>query len=425
MKVIDKAAGLIKACAAQETGARPGAERTTRVPEPRAGRARDAFHQDSSAELLNGRPVGIAASTPAWVDAFNRTAPPRPARLRLTHPPCAFNRRPPAHAEPRLHWRLAARRHVALPPSFCALLPDARVWGDEGAVVAPDGALLADVSAAFARPPERHPIFAAAPLPAPRPLPGRSLLLTARGGFRNYYHWLLDVLPRLHLAEAAGWRLADFDHVIVSSQRLPYQRETLRRLGVARRQVVESVREPHLLAEELVLPSLARHQGETMPWSVGWLGRVFAPELGAAGRVPGGGRRLYSSRGDARYRRVENEAELWGALRGLGFERVEAAALTVSEQARVFGEADVVVGAHGANLTNVVFCPAGAHVVEIFSPTYVIPPVWGLCTLKGLQYSYVVGEGEDFPQEEDRLDLLPDVRVDVEKVLRLLARVLD
>ena len=164
-----------------------------------------------------------------------------------------------------------------------------------------------------------------------------------------------------------------------------------------------------------------------MPWSVGWLTRLFAEELeaGAAEARRGGGRRLYSSRADAKYRRIENEGELWEALRGLGFERVEAAGMAVSEQARLFAGAEVVVGAHGANLTNVVFCPTGAHVIELFPPTYVIPPIWGLCSLKGLKYGYVVGEGEDFPTEEDRLDLLPNIRIDVKKVLRLLARMLD
>ncbi len=68
------------------------------------------------------------------------------------------------------------------------------------------------------------------------------------GGNTNYYHWLIDYLPRLLLArkyvDIGRYRL------IVNQSLLPFQRATLALLGVSDRQLLlvgdnEAIRRPH------------------------------------------------------------------------------------------------------------------------------------------------------------------------------------
>ena len=53
------------------------------------------------------------------------------------------------------------------------------------------------------------------------------------------------------------------------------------------------------------------------------------------------------------------------ALGPYGFEPIVPGRMSFREQIRVFSEASVVVGPHGAALTNLVFAPHGCRIVEI------------------------------------------------------------
>jgi capsular polysaccharide biosynthesis protein len=77
---------------------------------------------------------------------------------------------------------------------------------------------------------------------------------------------------------------------------------------------------------------------------------------------------LFVSRRDSNLRVMHNEAELEAALRPLGFTTFVAGEAPVTEQIRAFSRARVIVGAHGAGLTNLIFAPPGAFVLEIATP---------------------------------------------------------
>ena len=82
-------------------------------------------------------------------------------------------------------------------------------------------------------------------------------------------------------------------------------------------------------------------------------------------------------------------------------------------------DADVVVGAHGAALTNVVFCPPGASLVELFPPDYVNVCYWALTSAVGdVRYRYLVGDGHR-ARNRRMLGVASDITVDPAQVVRL------
>ena len=108
------------------------------------------------------------------------------------------------------------------------------------------------------------------------------------------------------------------------------------------------------------------------------------------------GRRLYISRAGANKRKVVNEQELIEALAALGFESIEAESLRLADQARLFSEAELVVGAHGAGLTNILFAAPGTRVIEILSLEPNRVSAFGtMSALLSLEYGYLVAARVD------------------------------
>ena len=291
-----------------------------------------------------------------------------------------------ALGRPADHWAFAEDRHGAAPPGIVAVLPRGRAIGPYGAAVTADDTLLFDLSPYYgAFRASQHPVNLRWRLPAIEDVAGSVALLTTRG-VDNYYHFLFDVLPRLRLLRDAG---VEVDRYLVNRS-TRFQRELLARLGVAEERTITSESTPHVRADRLVVPSVPDGHLQTPPWIATWLRGELLP-----GDVGPQRRRLYLTRGQARHtRRVENEDEMLAALEPYGFERFDAGSLSVDEQIRAFAEAELVVGAHGAAFTNLVFCSPGTGVVELFAPDYANPCYWRLTsTVPGIRYRYLIGDG--------------------------------
>lgn len=84
----------------------------------------------------------------------------------------------------------------------------------------------------------------------------------------------------------------------------------------------------------------------------------------------GGGarRRLYVSRADATGRKILNEDAIMDRLKIFGFERLLLAEMPVPEIVSAFANAEIVLSPHGSGLTNILFSPPGAQVIEIDHP---------------------------------------------------------
>jgi capsular polysaccharide biosynthesis protein len=213
-------------------------------------------------------------------------------------------------------------------------------------------------------------------------------LLTGGGGNYNYYHWLFDSIPRVQLAIAAFGRLEDYNFVIPDDQ-LPFQKETLRLLGIAPERQITSRLMPHIWAPRLVCTSHPNLEPSNMPaWIVNFLRQSFLPHASRKPVAP----YVYVSRGDSlNDRRLEKEAALLQELRLRGFQSYSLSKLTFAEQIKLFQCARVVVGVHGAGLANLAFSSTGCHVIEIFSPTYQPDMYRRICAINDLVYHSVAG----------------------------------
>jgi len=274
--------------------------------------------------------------------------------------------------------------------SWCAAIKRVTVYGPTVAVVDEKQRLLWDVSCEWGQRPELNWTMRRVWMPSPSFLKGRVLILAATGG-ESYYHWMMDVLPRFELAKKNGFKLESFDHFVVNGVRKPFQQETLQALGIPLEKCrVFGKRKTAYLCEEAVLPSMPGPMGLPPPEIVEFLRSSFS-----AGPDKGAGL-LFVGRGKGDRRPLVEAEKIWAGLQKLGFAQIDPEKMSVAEQARAFGSARVVVGAHGAALANLAFCRPGTHVIELFSPLYVNPCYRKLCLGAGLSHGAVIGNARDW-----------------------------
>lgn len=198
----------------------------------------------------------------------------------------------------------------------------------------------------------------------------------------SFYHFVTEVVGDWWFLKQMGYRESDFAAIVVHGHRKDWQEEILDKLGipVLKRRYHYEVKERHV---DLVVPYRTKGDAVSVP---SWMCDALWSELGGGLVDRAGSRRIYLSRKDAPRRRMTNEAELTQRLKRLGFEIRHLEGMTIAEQQELFGSARVVVAEHGAALTNIVWCPANATVVDIHPTVPAMPCFKILAELRGLRY---------------------------------------
>ncbi|MDX6677165.1 MAG: hypothetical protein QOE31_1217 [Solirubrobacteraceae bacterium] len=176
----------------------------------------------------------------------------------------------------------------------------------------------------------------------------------------NYYHWMIDVLPRLLQAERdhPGERVLLLPRYYRASAYIGF---TLRAFGHIERIRWIAARSKTRVEQ---LAYVARQSDERLADRVVEVARRMTELAGAAGTA----RRIYLSRDDAKRRRASNEADVARVLRQHDIEVHRIDPSRPWEQMRAALGANLIVGVHGAALTNVIFMRPGSRLLELRHP---------------------------------------------------------
>jgi hypothetical protein len=241
---------------------------------------------------------------------------------------------------------------LGLVQSHLASLPRGIAWS-RGAHLTAGGQLVAPLSVGMTLPMDRWLVKRQRFFPKIHRVIGTVVSLTT-DGHNNYYHWMLDLLPKLFLALAAG--LGDKPFYVGAST--PFQKQTLVLLGLPPSRLLDANAIPFLQADVLIVPFL----GDNHPPNVfdaakcRLLAEVFSQRIAAKVETKKLPARFIVSRSKTRSRRVVNEDALLARLAPLGFSSVHLEDLTVLEQITLFARAKAIVASTGAGLVNLIHC---------------------------------------------------------------------
>ncbi|MEL7280982.1 MAG: glycosyltransferase family 61 protein [Pseudomonadota bacterium] len=208
-------------------------------------------------------------------------------------------------------------------------------------------------------------------LAEPVDLPGRTLDLSTPGAGR-YSFFLLDSLPKLHVAKEAGFDLGTFDTILVNTG-AKWMRATMASVLGHEGPPIRffNPQNPAFRMERSLHLEGVRLTRFTPDWLHAYIDELFAADAAQSSiDQPSFGKHVYISRQRAKGRQIVNHEAFLEMVSQLGFVEVFAEDYTPRDLAMRLRQTDILLSPHGAGLANLVFCPPTARVIELFSSHY-------------------------------------------------------
>lgn len=242
--------------------------------------------------------------------------------------------------------------------------------------------------------------------------PGRTGLLIGRSSF-NYYHFISDVLVFMEDLRA-NLDLASLDRIVINPCRdvsdsfqhqlievlypelaekvvmneMTFQAEHLTFVNVWPRHFEHGEGDQALRVNGMKGVSRRAYRSSTLPFfkrAEQMIGRRTPDEQSEV---------VIISRKAASGRKVTNEDQLAEALAPLGAQQVVMEHLSVREQLDLSARARVLIGAHGAGMTNAGFCQSGATCLELTGRHYLqrAPDFATFAMVRDIEYQFIVAD---------------------------------
>jgi capsular polysaccharide biosynthesis protein len=229
-------------------------------------------------------------------------------------------------------------------------------------------------------------------------LPGVTLDLSAPGAGR-FAFFVLGSLPKIHLIEESGISIEDIDWVLINSG-APWSRNLVELAfnGRSPKVVAFNQKTPIFRPEKMISPEGVRAGRFTPPWIYRYLDAIFARERKRAEtnhqesklELPS---RVYISRQRSKGRRIVNHDATMEVLQKFGFVEVFAEDYPTAVLAAALRNTEILISPHGAGLTNLIFCPSNAKIVELFGSHYT-PQYFYLARDRGQNYTVLPCKSE-------------------------------
>jgi capsular polysaccharide biosynthesis protein len=237
----------------------------------------------------------------------------------------------------------------------------------------------------------------------------------------NYGHWVVESLPRMCLLDKQRLNRDEALFVVgkAHSTMESVYIESLGMLGVDRKSIMFTEDDRSFMFEHLIYP----HPLTVQPWIKSPRTISFLRSLVAVARdiaphsVSRAAKKIYVVRDPSSRRKLTNEHEIHETVSAAGFIDVSPARMSFAEQIVAFSNAEIVLGALGAELTNICFSPPGVKLLA-FAPVGMQDDFYfDIVCHKGGRYICLHGEGSSADA------LSTDYAIDARQVPQMIARV--
>ena len=201
----------------------------------------------------------------------------------------------------------------------------------------------------------------------PRRLPGEHVLIGGIG-LKVFGHWLIDVLPKFGVLQAAGYDIDTLSYLVPAAMR-GFGREFLRLLGIRPDQLVDyDPAQESLLCDTLIIPTVLTDGARVSPMmrdATRLLLDRFAATSGPLAQ-PGTPARLFFSRATvSQTRRLTNRDRIEALAAAAGFTVLAPETIPLLDQLRILAGARAIMGEYGSALHASIFAPRGTVICAL------------------------------------------------------------
>lgn len=222
----------------------------------------------------------------------------------------------------------------------------------------------------------------------------------------NYFHFFLIIAPKLFLADTHG---IDSKVPVVVSRRLasqPFFQESVSLGLFGKREIVIQAHDQIISTRTAYAIRAHEYDLEASEWICD---KLHAHPQNQTGK------RLYIHRGN-NVRRFRNQVELNQLLKRYQVEFFDPQQHSLRQQIDVIAGAELILGAHGAGLTNMMFRRRSpCRVIELLNPSWCGPHYYLMSKQRGYDYHWVLNKNES-PDKQASVD------ADLDSVEKLLSR---
>lgn len=211
------------------------------------------------------------------------------------------------------------------------------------------------------------------------------VILTKWKNENNYCHWTFSELPQLFLAFESGAK-----HLVLPDEyldvKLPFQKAWMKLLFDRYPEAKVHRRSQKQFPKDALIPRnhdtstnqtmigkcpyRFYHQGRATPYLIRQIEQVYLPEFRKKRIDLKPLDRIYINRS---HRRLVNELEVQAFLKSKDFTILNLEDYSLEEQVFIFDNAKVIMGFHGAGLTNLLFANKKSTVIELVDNDCVYP----------------------------------------------------
>lgn len=246
---------------------------------------------------------------------------------------------------------------------------------------------------------------------------GNAILLT-KYGYKNYGHWLIEILPKIKFIEQAGYDLRELtfivgdtkskmDEVVLSSLHLY--------LGF----------KPNLIkiSDEIKVQNLIYCTPITKhPFKMHPDISIFYKQFLQVAQVNNDNptKKLFINRKSAKNRKISNDVEIENFFINNNFEIIDPADFSFFEQIKLFASAKIIVGIAGAGMTNTIFTNQASKIVYLVPPS--MPNLFFYQLASIFQQDYYEYRGLSINKEENMFSSL--FRIDLVELKKFLKNII-
>ena len=194
-------------------------------------------------------------------------------------------------------------------------------------------------------------------------------IVSGRDAKENYYHWLIDVLPRLIILQKEIKKKKSLN-LLVPNYSKNYQKESLDCLIKYKKTNFINFNKYKFMQFEQIILSSNNEKFEYFNFSLLSIlkNKILVEAKKKFRKSQYEYTKIFISRSDAnlKYKRnLINDVEIENYLIKKGFKKLVLSNYSFLEQALIFNNTKLIIGLHGAGLANILFCKKNTKVIEI------------------------------------------------------------